>query len=283
MGKNKELELYVTELGKHLLAELGILNGFWKVELTDRANEVKIVVMSACSTGNAIYLLSKSPEFFYSETIMLARSFIEKITNFCYLQVCDDKEFERFLLHPLYRAFHNSNRSKYVGKHIIGLKYSGKDRMKNGPKMKRALHIFSDVNPRMSWSKLNVDQKIAIIAEKAKVSPEFFLMNTLVVYSDASEALHGSLYGCALPTGAYTPGENHKDPERAKENLLKNTALLYVQMGSLIHELLKLFSDNDDIKPIIESSKKNHELAIAVMKLIFGNKDKWFYESKAER
>jgi hypothetical protein len=272
MNKNNELELYVEELGKHLFAELSILNEFWKTNLTGRAKEVKVVIMSACSTGNAIHLLSKNPDIFYSETIMLARSFIEKVTNFCYLQICDDKELERFLLHPLYRAFHNGDRSKYAGKHTIGLKYSGKDEMKNIPQMQQALAIFSDTDPRMNWSKLNVDQKVSVIAENTKISPEFFLMNTLVIYSNASEALHGSLYGCALPTGAYIPGEDHKNSEKIKESLLKNTALLYVQMGSLIHETLKIFLDNDEIKSLFESSKKNHELATEIMKLIFVNK-----------
>lgn len=272
MKKNNELELYVEELGKHLFSELSILNSFWKTNLSGRAKEVRVVIMSACSTGNAIHVLSKNPDLFYSETIMLARSFIEKVTNFCYLQVCDDEEFERFLLHPLYRAFHNSDRSKYAGKHTIGLMYSGKDEMINIPQMRKALSLFSDTDPKMNWSKLSVDQKVAVIAEKTKISSEFFLMNTLVIYSNASEALHGSLYGCALPTGAYIPGEDHKDPDRIKDSLLKKTALLYVQTGSLIHEVLKIFLDDDEVKTLFESSKKNHELAVAVMKLIFENK-----------
>lgn len=267
-----DLKLLVTELGKHLLAELSILKGLCSLNLNERAQNTKIVIASACSTGTAIHELSKKPEYFYSETIMLSRSFIEKVTNFCYLQVCDDKEYDRFLLHPLYRAFHNSDRSKVAGANSIGLTFSGRAEMGKNANIQKALAIFSDSNQKLNWSNLGIDKKVALIAEKSKISVEFFLLNTLTLYSDASEALHGSLYGCALPTRAYIPGENHKDVSILEENLLKNIALLYVQMGSLVHETLKMFSDTKGIETLIEGSKKNHEYAIQIITVIFPEK-----------
>jgi hypothetical protein len=271
--ENKDLKLLVEELSKHLLAELSVLKGLCSLNLNERAQSTKIVIATACTTGTAIYELSKRPEYFYSETIMLSRSFIEKMTNFCYLQICDESEYERFLIHPLYRTFHNSERSKVAGMHSIGLSFSGKSEMTKDPKMQRALAIFSETNPKLNWSSLGIDKKVTLLAERSKVSVEFFLMNTLTLYSDASEALHGSLYGCALPTRIYTPGENHKDVPAVERSLLRNIALLYVQMGSLIHETLKMFPDVIGIDQLIEGSKKNHEYAIQIMKLIFPAKE----------
>lgn len=267
--ENKDLNLLIAELGKHLLAELSILKGLCTLDLNERAQNTKIVIASACSTGTAIHELSRKPEYFYSETIMLSRSFVEKMTNFCYLQICDESEYERFLLHPLYRAFHNAERSKVAGAHSIGLNFSGRAEMSKDPNIQRALVTFSDSNSKLNWSNSGIDKKVALIAERSKLSVEFFLMNTLTLYSDASEALHGSLYGCALPTRAYIPGESHKDVSIVEKNLLKNIALLYVQMGSLIHETLRMFPDVEGVKELIDGSKKNHEYAIQVMKVIF--------------
>jgi hypothetical protein len=270
--ENEDLKLLATELGKHFLAELSFLKGLCSLDLNERARNTKIVIASACSTGTAIHELSKKPEYFYSETIMLSRSFIEKMTNFCYLQVCDESEYERFLLHPLYRAFHNTDRKRAVGANSIGLNFSGRAEMGKDVNVQKALEAFSDSNPKLNWSNLGIDKKVALLAERSKISIEFFLMNTLTLYSDASEALHGSLYGCALPTRAYNPGENYRDVSTVEKNLLKNIALLYVQMGSLIHETLKMFSSTEDVKKLIQGSEKNHKYAIQVMKVIFPGK-----------
>ena len=40
-------------------------------------------------------------------------------------------------------------------------------------------------------------------------------------------------------------------------------------MGSIIHELLKMFPDNAEIRPIIEISQRNHEPVVPIMRLIF--------------
>jgi len=214
--------------------------------------------------------MSEKPEYFYAETVMLARSFIEKMTNFCYLQVCDDEEYNKFLLHPYYRAFHNADKTKHAGEVKIQLKFAGKSDLKAMPVVSEALSIFSETNPRLNWSTFSLDEKVALLSARSSISPEFFLMNTLTIYSDASEALHGSLYGCALPTGKYIPGGSFGDVDAQRENILKNIALLYVQLGSLIHEMLKIFPENESVKELLIESNENHKNATALMKKIFG-------------
>lgn len=267
-----KLELYVEELGKYLAAELHLLHDFCKTNLSGRAKTAIVVAASACSTGNAIFLLSKNPDYFYSETIMLARSFLEKISNYCYLQICSELEFESYLAYPFYRSYHNAERIKYAGNHKVSLKYMGQDSMLENPQIRDALSKFSSTNPRMKWSKLSLDEKIAKITEASKISPAIFLISSLATYSDASEALHGTLYGCALSTGVYIPGTDNSSPEKIKENTLKSTALLYIQMGTLIHKLLSMFSEMPEIKPLFAASKKNDGEALSIMKLIFNKK-----------
>ena len=82
-----------------LIAQSSILKGVVNQKLDKRAAEVKIVLASACNTATAITELGKKEEYFYNETVMLARSFIEKIINFCYLMICDEEDFEKFILH----------------------------------------------------------------------------------------------------------------------------------------------------------------------------------------
>lgn len=83
------------ELSEHfngfLFAQTTILKGVFDHKLKGRAREVIVLLGSACSTASAIAKLGKDADYFYCETVMLARSFIEKIINFCYLLVCEDK------------------------------------------------------------------------------------------------------------------------------------------------------------------------------------------------
>ncbi len=270
--KKEDLELLIEELRKYFLAQLTLLKGVCQSELQGKVFESKIVIASSCSTGTAIYKIGGSPEYFYSEMMMLARSFIEKLTNFCYLQVCGDEEYEKFFLHPYYKAFHNSDRSKFTESNSINLKYTGKEKLKENKKIKRALEVFSETDYTKNWSNLNIDKKVAFIAKNTKIKTEFFLLNTLSIYSNASEALHGSLYGCALATGAYTPGVDAKKKDEVEVNLQKNTALIYVQLGSIINEVLNLISLNGN-KTFSEGSRKNQEVALSIMKVIFKSKD----------
>jgi hypothetical protein len=265
----KDLSLMLNELRKYFLTELTLLKDVCDSVLIDRALEVKIILLSSCSTGTAIHKLGEKPEYFYSEMIMLSRSLIEKITNFVYLQVAEKNEYQKFLLHPYYRAFHNSDKSKYTAKARINILYNGKEGLKSIPKVAEALDAFSETNSKKDWSSKNVDQKISLISKKTKIKTEFFLINTLMVYSNASEALHGSFYGCALATGAFTPEVNTKDLDSVNQNVLKNTALLYAQLGSMIDEVIKFLSEKNEISSLRDASSENQKISVSVMKVIF--------------
>jgi len=254
----KGLDQVTLELGLVFNDELLVLKKYVATELKGRAEEARILPATACSTGLVLYELSKKPDYFYSECIMLARSFIEKITNYCYVQVCSEEEYQKFLLHPYYRLFHNTDLEKYAGKEKVSLKYSGRENLRKNTQVSKALDLFSEDNPRLSWSSLNVHQKIGVLDEKSEIKTSFFLLNTLSLYSDASEALHGSLFGCALPTKAF----RLVDSDVKKDNL-KNICLIYAQLGSIANELIKQNCTSEDLLNI---SNENQEKAVVLMK-----------------
>lgn len=266
-----ELQKHINSLRQLLLSELSVLKTVTQHTFDGRAGETKILLASACTTGTAIFELSKKPEYFYTETMMLSRSLIEKLTNFCYLQVCEDKEFRNFKIHPYYRTYHNFEKIKYAGQKSIKLKFDGKDSYKNNHLISEALKSFSESNPTLNWSSKNIDLKISVIEKKTNIAVEFFLMNTLTIYSNASEALHGSLYGCTFHLGLYEPNIDHKDATKVEINLLKNLALLYAQLGSIIHEVIKYLASTNNIQESLLNSEKNSKQVLMLIKTIFEN------------
>jgi hypothetical protein len=266
MDKIKSQE---NELRECFLFELSILKNLFKAKLPEKAEKSRILLGSLCTTGTAIYELSEKPEYFYCETIMLARSFIEKMTNFCYLNICEKEEYERFFLHPYYRTYHNSDKSKHAKDKKISLQFSGRNELKTIPKVAEALKVFSEKDPRMNWSNRSIDEKISLIAEKTDIRIEFFLMNTLTIYSNASEALHGSLYGCTFGIGTYQPNSSNKDPKEVEKTILENTALLFAQLISMSHETVEFLAQRIPLKHALDNSTKASNEALRIMKLIF--------------
>lgn len=260
----------VQELSKGFFSQLTLLKGLASTELEQPAQDTKILLASMCTTGTALKELSDNPQYFFNEAVMLGRSFLEKGVNFCYLQVCDDEERKRFLLHPFYRMYHNADRSKYADELKLSLSFTGKDELKKIQRVQDALECFSETNHKKAWSERNLDEKIGFIAKNSKLEIGILLLNSISIYSHASEALHGSLYGCALATGAYFPDVDSSDQSEVMLRLFKETALLYVQLSSLIHEIFRLLSEsNEEAAQLLGYSQKNQEVAVSLLKALF--------------
>ena len=97
---NKKQKTILKDAILNFNAQLCLLRKACESNITGKAQEVKILLASACSTGTSLVILGDKPEYFYLESMMLSRSFLEKIINYCYLQICSDSEYEKFLLHP---------------------------------------------------------------------------------------------------------------------------------------------------------------------------------------
>lgn len=253
-------------LSNFLLAQSSILKGVVNQKLDKRAEEVKVVLASACNTATAIAELGKKEEYFYNEAVMLSRSFIEKTINFCYLMVCDDKDFEKFVLHALYKSYKNLDRSRWTEKQKLSIKFKGKTDIENNPKLKKALKFFP--KDKMNWTKLDINKRVNYIGKKTDINIGIFLLNTLSIYSDASEALHGSLYGCSFHTFAFDPTIDHTNNEEVDKNLQKNITLLYWQLGAMIHEVIKFLNKKNKLQEFLEGSSKNNENTLEIMKKI---------------
>lgn len=241
---------------------ISLLYNLREYELLWKANTVRVLLSSMCSTGSAILELSDKPEYFYCEMIMLARSFIEKGINFCYLNICNEEELEKFLLHPLYKSYSRLKQEKSAWNHRIKINYEWKVNLEN-QSLQRALILFPKEN--LNWSKKNIHEKLNEVADNTSINIPVFLMNTLMIYSNASEALHGSLYWCSFHTYAYDPWIDHTNPKKVEENSYKNLTLLLAQLGSMIHEIIKYLWGSNEIWTLVNNSEVTEKVAVKLM------------------
>ena len=130
------------------------------------------------------------------------------------------------------------------------------------------MSLFSEKNPNMNWSKKTLDQRISIIQDRAKIFGCFFAILKFQYYSDASELLHGSLYGYLNNYGTFDPNlDISKDEEYSKKSYKNNTVIL-LHLGFLLHDVMTLISHSTNIKQLWEHSNKNMGFASQLLTLV---------------
>ena len=266
----EDLKEYHHEAIQFFGAELLLLKETIPRIKNERIAKAATLLMSSSQTGAAIIQLSNQTDIFTTQVAMLSRAFMETVTNFCYASICDDKEFRAFVLHPVYKHYHNVGIPKMedsledITGHIAKLKEK-QEQLKKIDVVQEALSIFSETKPNLNWTKKRLHERIDAIKEWGKLLDVFFAINKIQYYSDASEALHGSLYGCTYGIGIFdSEFKSSKEDELAKR-LYKNNACILLHLGMLIHESFTLISYTDDIEEIWNHSYKNRGRALNLL------------------
>ena len=246
---------------RFLEAELSMIKAVIPQLTDDRVAKTATLLLSSGHTGTALLLLAEQTDSFSNEIVMLARSFMEKLTNFCYANICDEKEYRAFILHPIYKQYHNAGIPR-LGDDPSSWKEDYEVIKKKQEKLKKidivqeALTIFSETKDNINWTKKTMMQRIDAIQKWGKILYPFFTVSKYEYYADASEALHGSLYGSTLNIGAFEPGFDPLDNEALEKRNLKETTCVLLHLGMLVHEcftLIKYTTDIDGNYPVIGS------------------------------
>jgi hypothetical protein len=169
-----QLRHYHNEAIQFFASELMLLKEAIPKIDNDRLAKAGMLLMSCNQTGGAILQLASQADTFTNESIMLARAFIEKVTNFCYVGICDEDEYERFVFHPLYKNYHavghfsKEDESESIDERKA-LRIERQDKLRSLPAVQKALTIFSETNERLHWTKKTLSQRIETIRQWGEV------------------------------------------------------------------------------------------------------------------
>jgi hypothetical protein len=221
------------------------------------------LLMSIYITGNAINLLAINN--FLGESYMLARSLLEKLINYMYLLVCDEKEYKKYLAYTKQKGYRILNRSFTVGEQKVALKWTGSFSLDDYPELKEAVNEFANSKGKVvkskMWTSVSLADRLATIRDQADVKIEGLMLSILGVYDDASEALHGSLYGATFNYGFF-----EKMPSTAQElaEIYRNKLLfLLFSLGTCIGMLFEVIPgvySSEKVKDFARQSRSNLEL-----------------------
>lgn len=263
--------LNTLEVFRHLFfEELTILKNVVANIESEKALQLRIILATICNTGSAIGELSKKPELFHGEMVMLSRAFIEKNINFLYLNVCEQNEYDKFFNHLIAKSIRKLDRNICINNQTLSIKHKGFDPENLQKNQKDALDMFTSKTGKeiTQWTKVNIEGRLELIAKNCNINTGIFMLNTLSIYEDASEALHGTLYGCTFFTWAYEPGIDKNNPMEVLKNTNRKTTLILWQLACMSHETLVFLSKDNNIDHLLSASKKNIDNSLSLMKSI---------------
>lgn len=264
------LKHYHQEATKFFAAELMLLKKAIPKISDERLTKPAMLLFSAGQTGAALIQLANQTDMFASASVMLARSFMEQLTNFCYVGICDEKEYRAFLLHPVYKQYHNAGQLKMEDdiKQLhenIKARDERQTKLREKPIVQEALAIFSETKSHLNWTRKTMRQRIEALESWGKVMDVFFTISNLEYYSDASEILHGSLYGSTYSIGSFKPGFDPTNNEELSKKTYKDSTCMLLHLGMLVHEAFTLINYTNDIKDIWDHSYHNRGTALNLL------------------
>ena len=207
-------------------------------------------------TARSMLILSKTP--YATEIFILARAFVERSVNLCYLILSDSQEFKKFIDYSLQRGFRAACSKSETAK-LIGVKT--KEKIPN-ELLKKKLDEYTSKKgrPINKWTKLTFAERLAFLN---KARPDLFNDYTVALfknlYEDASEASHGTLYGILFIMGVF---QGRMCPGGIESYMCGYMALVFNNFGGLVDKMFKLIESNSslDISKIIKQSKENDKL-----------------------
>lgn len=200
-----------------------------------------------------------------NQAYIVSRALLERLTNFCFLQLCTDPEFSDYVDYSLNKAGRSLDRSiEANGQVKARIALNGGD-FELPPEISAAIAKFTSERGREKtrWTTVSLPDRAAVI--EAKLGNTGLFMSLLTIYADASEALHGTLYGAAFHLGAYQASPPH-DQASLDQHRHETLSALYLMAGGSIDTLFSLLASLGDshFKDVALASKNAFkEAAIA--------------------
>lgn len=234
-----------------------------------RISSLYPLLFSIRSTGLSIDLLARHG--YLNECFILARAFLERLISYIYLLFCDEDEHSKYLAHTKQKGFRKLHRFVKAGNLRAEIKWSGSVDLSKERELKKAIDLFTSKTGReiTKWTSTTLSDRLAIIAEKSglQISPLMFAL--LAIYEDASEALHGTLYGSIFHIGVFYKGTPKTKNELAK-TYNEQFSMLFFILGICIDSIVDAIHY---VLPIDELRKRSKENIHSV------SKAKWLRKS----
>jgi hypothetical protein len=211
--------------------------------------------------SNAIAILRLARQNFGNEVYPLLRTLIERTLTFYYLQCCDEVELENYVDYSKQKALRKLHREIRINEKVFRLKYSGSIDLTQYPDLEKALAKFTSQKSKREitrWSPKTLNEKLQIVDHAGIVDVTLLMILLETTYDDASEVLHGTLYGCLFFLGAFTPGPPPRDAEEIRKHYRSDLSAIFFLVHFLLIDLNEYLGNelkNDELMEQVKSGR----------------------------
>jgi len=253
----------VTPWEEYILNQVKLLKKTMDVSDNDKTSRLSTLDTLCCQIvlfSHSTVLLSRS--LHVSEAYLLSRSILDTTTNLCYLMICDQDEFDRYVdfsKRNIIRGIETRAKAfAAIGKSV------GLPDIRSAKPYRDVFSKFISPKKGKDLTRWESDKSSSFEKKLIKISTnvpgfkkEFFEASRLFIYEDASEIAHGTLYGSGLCTGVFY---GHKDYTSAVRYACGIITTLYLIIGALIDSIFLVVSVSYNVDEIKAASKKNFEI-----------------------
>jgi hypothetical protein len=242
---------FITQL--QLLKEL--IESIKKSDMPDRLDCLGQLLVSLISNGEAVKILLHGA--YVPEAYIIARAFLEKCVNFCYLNICEQCEYDNYLdwtQQKIIRTIYTKQKTfKNVGSDLfpspdINSFTKGKDKIKKFSGKKGG--------EKFAWTSVSLYHRIKFLEGAiGKKSLGMYLATMNLIYEDASENIHGTLYGATYHK-IYFYDADVTEEDKMKRQLIMMSEM-YMFLGCLIHGIFEILSKKIPDNSILKQSEEN--------------------------
>lgn len=220
---------------KHLIENVSAINHSNK----PRVARLYAIYSAIIEDAISIRLLCENART--NQAYIVSRALLERLTNFCFLQLCTDAEFSDYVDYSLNKAGRSLNRSIEAGGQVKARIALNGGEFELPPEISAAIAKFTSERGREKtrWTNVSLPDRAAVI--EAKLGNTGLFMSLLTIYADASEALHGTLYGAVFHLGAYETSPPH-DQASLDQHGYRTLSALYLMAGGSIDTLFSLLA-----------------------------------------
>ncbi len=216
-----------------------------------------MLLQGACASSVSLIELTKVFSTKTRDSFGISRTIVETITNIIFLLASGHSEADKAIRHYRQKTFSNLNKEKKYGAFSISMKFSGIPDISEIPNMEEMIEEFtSDSGKPINWPTTSLKHRLEIIRKKFgdKICGQLALAN-FGIYSNASEILHGSLYGCLFFFGGGTPLDSKDMVVSAKNNALDQVLVSQIVSIAAFNTLYQCMAKEFDAELFNKASK----------------------------
>jgi hypothetical protein len=196
----------------------------------------------------------------YARDAMVAgRTVVETLVNACYLLAEGEPAVKRILEHNIQRQLRDIHKNVKLTETGFAISTPDYDEIKLDEKLRALMEEYGDSQGfSKAWTKKPLRARLQSVDRKFGTSVGGPLRVAYVLlYSNASEIAHGSLYGAVYASGA-TDGPWPEDVEDHINRVkVGDLSVLMLVLGSAIHSVLLAVTADYPVPEVVEASSKN--------------------------